>query len=56
MADLLVVRSKIKEVAGNCNVSADFAEALSKEVEKLIKRAVERARANKRNTIKPRDL
>jgi histone H3/H4 len=56
MAELLVVRSKIKDVAKGVNVSGDFAEALSKEVEKLIKRAVERAKANKRGTIKPRDL
>ena len=56
MADLLVVRSKIKDVAKGVNVSSDFAEELSKEVEKLIKRAVERAKANKRGTVKPRDL
>ena len=56
MAELLVVRSKIKEAAKGMNVSGDFAEALSKEVEMLIRKAVERAKANKRGTIKPRDL
>tara|TARA_Y100000310_G_C20644664_1_gene795888 strand:- start:1822 stop:1992 length:171 start_codon:yes stop_codon:yes gene_type:complete len=56
MAELLVVRSKIKEVAEGVNVSGDFAEALSGKVEQLVKDAVERAKANKRGTIKPRDL
>lgn len=56
MGELLVVRSKIKEVAKGVNVSGDFAEALSDKVEDLIKEAVERAKANKRGTIKPRDL
>ncbi len=56
MADLLVVRSKIKEYAKGMNVSGDFAEALSKEVEKLVARAAERAKANNRSTVKPRDL
>jgi len=56
MAELVVVRSKIKQFAKGCNVSGDFADALSKEVELLIKKAAERAKANKRNTIKARDL
>ena len=56
MAELVVVRSKIKEVAKGMNVSGDFAEALSEKVEELIKDAVERAKENKRGTIKPRDL
>lgn len=56
MAELLVVRSKIKDVAKDVNVSGDFADALSKEVEHLISKAVERAKANKRSTIQPRDL
>jgi len=56
MADLVVVRSKIKEYSGGCNISSDFGEALSKKVVELIKEASERAKANKRNTIKPRDL
>ena len=56
MAELLVVRSKIKDVAKDVNVSGDFAEALSAEVEKLIIKATERAKANKRSTIQPRDL
>lgn len=56
MSDSLVVRSKIKEVAKDMNVASDFADALSNEVKKLIDRAIERAKANKRSTIQPRDL
>jgi len=56
MAEMLVVRSKIKDCAGDCNVAGDFAEALSKEVESLVKKAVDRAKANGRKTITPRDL
>ncbi len=56
MSDLLVVRSKIKEYAKGMNVSGDFADSLSKEVERLIARAAERAKENNRSTIKPRDL
>jgi histone H3/H4 len=55
MSDLLVVRSKIKECT-SCNVSGEFADSLSKEVERLIKNAERRAKANNRSTIKPRDL
>lgn len=56
MADMLVVRSKIKTCAGDCNVSSDFAGALNEEVGKLIQRASERAKANGRKTIGARDL
>jgi histone H3/H4 len=56
MAELLVVRSKIKEVAKDVNVSGDFAAALSEKVEALVNDAVRRAKENKRGTIKPRDL
>ncbi|MDO8556322.1 MAG: DUF1931 domain-containing protein [Nanoarchaeota archaeon] len=56
MADLLVVRSKIKDVAKNMNVAGDFAEELSKRVEVLIKDAARRAKDNGRATVKARDL
>jgi histone H3/H4 len=55
LGELLVVRSKIKEMT-KLNVASDFADALSKEVERLLKRAEERAKANKRSTLQPRDL
>ena len=56
MSDSLVVRSRIKEVAKDMNVSSDFADALSKKVEELIANAIRRAKENKRSTIQPRDL
>ena len=56
MAYMVVVRSKIKELAEGMNVAGDFAEALNEEVVTLIKKACERARNNKRSTVQPRDL
>jgi histone H3/H4 len=56
MADMVVVRSKIKELAEGMNVAGDFAEALNEEVVATIKKACDRAKANKRSTIQPRDL
>ncbi|MBS3167812.1 DUF1931 domain-containing protein [Candidatus Woesearchaeota archaeon] len=56
MGELLVVRSKIKDVAKGMNVAGDFADALSEKVEMLIKDACRRAKENKRSTIQPRDL
>lgn len=56
MADLLVVKAKIKEFAGGCNVAGDLAEALSKKAEQLVKDASERAKSNGRKTIQAKDL
>ena len=56
MSELLVVRSKIKDVVPKMNVAGDFAEELSKKVEGLIKDAARRAHDNGRATVKARDL
>ena len=58
MAELLIVRSKIREYAKKkkVNLGGDASQALSKEVARLIDRAVERAKANRRSTIKGRDI
>ena len=56
MADLLVVKAKVKEYAKGMNVAGDFAEALSDKVAVLIKEAAERAKDNGRATVKARDL
>lgn len=56
MADLVVVRSKIKEHAEGCNVSGDFANALNDEVAGLIRKAAQRAKANSRKTVSSKDL
>lgn len=55
MAELLVVRSKLKEHT-ELNVAGDFADALSKRVEEMIKMAEARAKGNGRKTLKPIDL
>lgn len=56
MAEMLVVRSKVKDFVKDMNVAGDFADALSKEVEGLIKKAAARAKANGRRTVQARDL
>ena len=56
MAEMLVVKSKIKDFVKDMNVAGDFADALSKEVERLIKNAVARAKSNGRKTVQDRDL
>jgi histone H3/H4 len=54
MADL-IVKSKIKEVASDCNVASDVASALDENAEMLIKKASKRAEANGRKTIQAKD-
>ncbi|MBT4576895.1 DUF1931 domain-containing protein [Candidatus Woesearchaeota archaeon] len=56
MAEILVVRSKVKEFAKGMNVAGDFADNLSEKVGALIKDACRRAKENGRSTIKARDL
>lgn len=59
MADILVVSSKVKKFIrekSEFNTSAEFLTALSQRVEKLAMEAIERARADKRKTVKERDL
>lgn len=53
---MLVVKAKIKDVAGDFNVSGDFADALNKKVEELVKAACSRAEANNRKTVMGKDL
>ncbi len=55
MAELLVVRSKIKEQT-QLNVAGDFADALSSRVGNMIKDAERRAKENGRKTLKPCDI
>lgn len=58
MGELLVVQSKVKEVAKNANMNTagDFGGALSTKVEGMVKEAVNRAKANGRKTIRGCDL
>ncbi|MBM3199506.1 DUF1931 domain-containing protein [Candidatus Woesearchaeota archaeon] len=55
MSEILVVRSKIKDCT-KLNVAGDFADALSKRVESMIKDAEKRATENGRKTLKPVDI
>ncbi len=58
MADLLLVRSKVKEYAKKKKMrfSEDAILALNKEVITLIDKAIERAKASKRGTVQGRDI
>jgi histone H3/H4 len=53
---MIVVKSKVKDVAKGCNVASDFAEALSAELEGYLKDAEQRTTNNKRSTVMAKDL
>jgi len=53
---MVVVRSQVKEVAGDMNVAMDFVDALDKKVVELIKQAIARAKANNRRTVMAKDV
>lgn len=52
----LIVKAAVKEALEGSNVSSDFYAALDEEVEEIIENAAERADANDRKTVQPRDL
>jgi histone H3/H4 len=52
----LVVKSAVREMVGDYRVSEDFWGALNKSVGELVRRAVERAKANGRKTVRGADL
>jgi len=58
MADSLVVASKVKEKisAAGFNMAGDFPDALSTHVDGEVSRAVDRAKANGRKTVRPEDI
>ena len=55
---MYVVKSKVRDYIRKKKMSfgGDAADALSKEVQRIVDRAVERAKANRRSTIKGRDI
>lgn len=55
MTDLIVKAAVRGELEDN-NVSADFFDALDEEVADLLSDAADRAEANDRKTVQPRDL
>ena len=58
MGEILVVQSKVREMikGDGCSTSADAVEALSGEVTRIIKKAIERTKANGRKTVKGSDI
>ena len=55
MSDL-IVKAAVKDALSEQNVSADFYDALNEEVSELLEDAAQRAEANDRKTVQPRDL
>lgn len=55
MADL-IVKAAVKEALADKNVASDFYGALDEEVAELLEEAADRAEANGRKTVQPRDL
>ena len=53
---VIIVRSRIKEIVGDLNVSGDFGDELEKKAIQLIKDACARAKANQRRTVMGKDL
>ncbi len=56
---MLIVQSKIRESikkAGDFKVGGDLLKALDEELEVIVKKACERAKANGRKTVSARDL
>ena len=58
MGEMYVVQSKVKALGkkNKCRMSGDAVGALSKVIEDAVKKAAERAKANKRQTIKASDV
>ncbi len=58
MTEILVVQSKIRDMIKNegCATSQEAVEALSKEIERMVKRSIERAKENGRKTVKGQDI
>ena len=58
MAEVIVVQSKVRDAikTQKMNMSGDFAEALSKRVETMVRDACRRADQNGRKTVRGYDL
>ncbi len=56
--EMLVVGSKVKALikSKKCMTSSEFIPALSKAVRALVEKAAERAKGNKRSTLRAKDL
>jgi histone H3/H4 len=58
VTEILVIQSKIRDMIKNegCATSQEAVEALSKEIERMVKRSIERAKENGRKTVKGQDI
>lgn len=56
MVEMLITKSKVKEVVNGFNVAGDFAESLNEVLVRAVKEASQRAEGNGRKTIQARDL
>ena len=59
MSEVLVVTSKVKKLIkekGGCNTSAETIDMLSKAVEALCQKGVDKAKADGRKTVMARDI
>jgi histone H3/H4 len=56
MADSVIVRSKLKDLAKGYNVAGDLADALDQKVRQLLADACARAEGNNRKTVMAKDL
>jgi histone H3/H4 len=58
MAEMLIVGSKVKAFikSKGCMTAGDTLEALNRCVEECLAKACDRAKGNKRATVKPQDL
>lgn len=56
MAELLVVKAKLKDACPGFNVSGDLADAADKLIRDALKKACERAESNGRKTVMAKDL
>ncbi len=52
----LIVKAKVKDAAQGFSVAGDFADALDKKAQDLVKEACKRAEANGRKTVMAKDL
>jgi histone H3/H4 len=53
--EMIVVKSKVKEVANGCNVSGDFVDALNGAAVSWVQASAKRADANGRKTVQAKD-
>lgn len=59
MSEVLVVTSKVKKLVrekAQMNTSQEAIEQLSKAIERLVERAIETAKSDKRKTVMGRDI